>query len=401
MPEVYHALGLSMHQPPGNLIELHNSLDPWEAKQILWCYDRVTRMNEGYEDIARLHLMFSGTLLKQLEDPAISETFADVIDVGAMLQRYREAHYIEFLGTGLYHPVFPLIPEADWDSQAGWWIGLGKKMLGREWFPGFCPPEIAFKQEMIPMLKRMGYRYVLVDCMYIKPKREMSWQEMRYRPHVARHGGEEIVVVPLDRELSNAQSSGTSPWWFEREVRERTQHCDFPALVTTWSDGENGGWFRNPDLQASFWGHFYKPTLDKARAGELAYKPISINEYLDVHGPGEEVDVYPGAWNTDHHWGGDLMQWTGSLLQKKGFDEIRNASAYYHQLAATFDAKAGEIEHAGAVHALITEAYDTLLIAETSCNFYWGSKWVHRTFDELEKVYRLLDEAKAKLPTGK
>lgn len=41
MPRVYHALGLTMHQPLGNLIQLHNSLERHEVRQILWCYDRV------------------------------------------------------------------------------------------------------------------------------------------------------------------------------------------------------------------------------------------------------------------------------------------------------------------------------------------------------------------------
>ncbi len=44
MGEVYHALGLNMHQPLGNLINLHNSDERWEAKQILWAYDRPVRM---------------------------------------------------------------------------------------------------------------------------------------------------------------------------------------------------------------------------------------------------------------------------------------------------------------------------------------------------------------------
>ena len=103
MPEVYHALGLNMHQPLGNLIALHNSPERWEARQILWCYDRPTRMLEGYEDVARLHLDFSGTLLKQLEDPGVRETFADVVHIADFLDRYRRSN-IEFLGTGLYYP---------------------------------------------------------------------------------------------------------------------------------------------------------------------------------------------------------------------------------------------------------------------------------------------------------
>jgi len=50
-------------------VALHNSGERYEARQILWCYDRVTRMLEGYDDVARLHMSFSGTLLKQLGTP--------------------------------------------------------------------------------------------------------------------------------------------------------------------------------------------------------------------------------------------------------------------------------------------------------------------------------------------
>lgn len=33
MPEVYHAVGLNMHQPPENLLALHNSDERWEARR--------------------------------------------------------------------------------------------------------------------------------------------------------------------------------------------------------------------------------------------------------------------------------------------------------------------------------------------------------------------------------
>ena len=395
MPEIYHALGLNMHQPPGNLLALHNSNEPWEAKQILWCYDRVTRMLEGYEDVARLHINFSGTLLKQLEDPGIRETFSAVVDIEDFLNRYRRSN-IEFVGTGLYHPVYPLIPEADWDAQTAWWIGLGRHLLGREKFQGFWPPEMGFCMEMIPMLKRHGYHYVLVDAWYIKPKREMRWEEIRYRPYIARYGGEEIIVIPRDRELSDAQESGLDPGWFQHEIYERTKGCDFPALVTTWTDGENGGWFRAAQVESGFWGFFYRAILNRYRAGTLNFTPIHISEYLSKYPPTEEVEVHRGAWNTGNHWGGDFMQWTGSLLQKKGWDELRNASAYYQKVKRAFDRRRGELTHPEEVRDLIIKAYDHLLAAETSCNFFWGSRWVHRSFDELEQVYHLLDQAMAR-----
>ena len=112
--------------------------------------------------------------------------------------------------------------------------------------------------------------------------------------------------------------------------------------------------------------------------------------------PAEEVETHRGAWNTGHHWGGDFTQWTGSLLQKKGWDEIRNASAYYQQVKRAFDHR--QLGGDGVEERqLVNGAYDRILTAETSCNFFWGSRWVHRSFDELEQAYHLLDTAMAKL----
>jgi alpha-amylase/alpha-mannosidase (GH57 family) len=396
MADVYHALGLHMHQPLGNLLSLHQTGESWEAKQILWCYDRPTRMLEGYEDVARLHLSFSGTLLKQLEDDGIRQTFRDTVNIAEILERYRRSN-IEFVGSGLYHPVYPLTPAADWDAQTEWWQGLGRHLLGRDRFAGFWPPEMGFCMEMIPMLKRHGYQYVLVDSIYLKPQREMRWEELRYRPYLARYGGAEIVIVPRDRELSNAQLSGLDPGWFQHEVMERTKWCDFPALVTTWTDGENGGWFRTAQVESGFWGFFLRPILDRYRAGTLGFKPVHISEYLRLHPPTEEVEVHRGAWNTEHHWGGDFTQWTGSLLQKKGWDEVKRASEYYWEMKKSFDRCQETLADREEVRNLILRAYDRLLTAETSCNFYWGSRWVSRSFDDLEQSYYLLDTARARM----
>ncbi len=396
MADVFHALGLHMHQPLGNLVALHNSGESWEVKQILWCYDRVARMIENYHDVARLHLSLSGTLLKQLEDPGVRQTFRDTVDIEDFLERYRRSN-IEFLGSGLYHPVYPLTPPEDWEAQTAWWIGLGRHLLGRESFQGFWPPELGFSMEMIPMLERHGYKYTIVDSIYIKPKREMRWEEVRYRPYIARYGGGKIIVVPRDRELSNAQLSGLDPGWFQNEIKERTKWCDFPALVTTWTDGENGGWFRTANIESGFWGFFYLPLLDRFRAGTLGFSPVHISEYLEKYPPTEEVEVHRGAWNTEHQWGGDFTQWTGSLLQKKGWDEVRRASKYYWQVRKTFATVRDTLENRGEIESLLVQAFDRLLVAETSCNFYWGSRWVHRSFDELEQSYYLLDTAMSHL----
>jgi len=98
----------------------------------------------------------------------VRQTFGDVVDIEDFLNRYRRSN-IEFIGSGLYHPVYPLTPPPIGTAQTEWWQGLGRHLLGRENFPGFWPPEMGFCMEMIPMLQRHGYKYVLVDSIYLNP----------------------------------------------------------------------------------------------------------------------------------------------------------------------------------------------------------------------------------------
>lgn len=77
---------------------------------------------------------------------------------------------------------------------------------------------------------------MIVDSHHVEPVDPMRWDELRYRPHVARYGEAKIVVLVRDRELSDAQESGMEASWFIREVQARTRPCDFTPLVTTCTD---------------------------------------------------------------------------------------------------------------------------------------------------------------------
>jgi alpha-amylase/alpha-mannosidase (GH57 family) len=389
MKEIYHALVLNMHQPPSNLDELLEQ-NEWEAKEILFAYDRMPRTLWAYEDIARVHLSMSGTLLETLSHPEFQRKVYGIADCGTLLWSLQNTRIFEILGTGYYHPVLALIPEADWDEQIARWQTLARHVFWRTRFPGFWPPELGFDMTLIPHLKRAGYRYVVVDSEYVDPLDEMSWQELRYRPHVAAHGGEEIVVVVRDRDLSNAQLSGMECGWFMGELAERTKWCDFPPLVVTATDGDNGGWFRNVNPLANFWNYFYQKALDEIRAGKSPMRPIFIDDYLDRFGAHGRVTVRRGAWNTDERHGWDFHQWQGGQPQRDALARIHDLSSEYHRLAARTGA-AGDPE----LRRVLGEAHWHLLRGETSCNLYWGDAWVWRAHKDLDDVAWHLGEARA------
>ncbi|WP_339134311.1 MAG: hypothetical protein WGN25_15045 [Candidatus Electrothrix sp. GW3-4] len=387
MDRIFHAVVLNLHQPSGNLQHLfdHNK---WEAKEILFSLDRIPRSLWQDSDIARVHLSLSGTLLETLADPGFQAAAYGTIDCGSFLWHLQNEQIFEILGTAYYHPVLPLIPAADREEQIKRWLGRGQHLFWRHHFNGFWPPEMGFSMELIPLLKRYGYKYVLIDSENIRPVDPMSWQELRYRPHLARYGEDEIIVIVRDRDLSNAQESGMDYGWFYREVQERTNGCAFPPLVTTCTDGDNGGWFRNTNPQANFWGSFYPELLAHARAGTGNIQPGFITDYLHQYGAHGYVEVETAAWNTGWHHGRGFVQWTGSQAQKDAIGRVELTSAAIHQTAREL-AAAKTPDHHPACSELENSLWH-MLRAETSCNFFWGEDWVHKCHADLDTAWSYL-----------
>ncbi len=390
MADVEFALVLNLHQPPGNLEQLLDTQE-WQAKEILWAIDRIPRSLWQYEDVGRVHLSLSGNLLETLASPDFQRRVYGVVDCGSLLWYLQNARIIEVLGTGYHHPVLPLIPPADWEEHLERWRGLAGHLLARDHFPGFWPPELGFCMDLVPTLCRHHYRYVIVDSEHVSPLTPMRWEELRYRPHLANFGGEQIVVVVRDRDLSNAQESGMEADWFISEVKARTRCCDFPPLVTTATDGENGGWFRDTTPGSNFWGSFHAGLMEKVRAGRAGgIRPTFISDYLERHGPHGWVTVAAGAWNTGWHHGTEFVQWTGSLAQQQALTRVGELSQAVH--AARHNAIAIGESNPDLYHHL-EHALAKVLRAETSCNFFWGEAWVQRCHHELDQATEHLEQA--------
>lgn len=384
---IHHALVLNLHQPPGNLDGLLENA-AWEAKEILFALDRIPRALWDFEDIGRVHLAMSGTLLESLGDPAFQERVYGIVDCGKLLWHFQNTQIIQPLGTGYYHPVLPLIPSEDWEEQLTRWQGIGGHLFWRENFSGFWPPEMGFTMELIPLLVKLGYRYVIIDCEHIEPIDELSWAEIRYQPHLAQYQGQQIIVIPRDRTLSDAQESGMDFGWFQHECHERTKFLDREPLVTTATDGDNGGWFRNTNPKGNFWYVFYQSFLEHVRRGWTVVRPTFIDDYLANHPVTSRVKVRTAAWNTGWHHGEGFVQWTGSKRQKEALARVKQVSRRMHELEpeATLPHTAHHLR----------EAQWRVLRAETSCNFYWGEAWVRKCHEDLD----LAEEHLARISPG-
>ncbi|MCH9699174.1 MAG: glycoside hydrolase family 57 [Gammaproteobacteria bacterium] len=388
MNTTYHALVLNFHQPEGNLEELLG-YQPWDTEQILYAMERMPRTLLPYQDQARVHLSLSGTLLQTLSDPGFQERVYGIVDCGSLLWQLQNNRIFNILGTGYYHPVLPLIPETDRIEHLQRWKNIAEHLFWRTQFEGFWPPEMSFSMELIPLIKQMGYQYVLVDSSNVEPLDSMSWQELRYRPHIARYEDHEIIVVVRDRELSDAQESGMDFGWFSNEVYQRTKDCNFAPLVTTCTDGDNGGWFRNTTEGSNFWTGFYTELLDSAKDNVHAIQPTFIHDYINKYGAQGEVRVDTAAWNTGWHNGKGFVQWTGSQPQKDALERVKEVSA---DLVDARQNISQDTPHSK--HDKLEQAMHHLLKAETSCNFYWGEAWVDRCHKDLNQAIQAIQQIK-------
>ena len=247
---------------------------------------------------------------------------------------------------------------------------------------------------LIPHLKRAGYRYVIVDSEYVRPLDPMSWHELRYRPHVAEYGGEEIIVVVRDRDLSKAQLAGMDYDWFYGELLDRTKHCEFPPLVTTATPGENGGWFRNVDEEANFWGHCYRPALDAVRSGLSLLRPTFINDYLDRFGAHGRVH---GRTRCLEHRTASRFRLHPMAGQPGAAGHDGAIARGQRRIPPGRSAETADGRPNAEVKRVLDEAHWRLLRAETGCNFFWGDAWLLKAHKDLGDVEQYLGKAKSLL----
>ncbi|EAZ93642.1 polysaccharide deacetylase family protein [Crocosphaera chwakensis] len=388
-PLISHALGLHMHQPPGNLkllIDHHES----DAELIIRCYERAVRYAQQFKDSGNIHVGFSGILLEQFLDPEIIDRYRKFIDIPAMLESYRTAHNVELIGMGYYHPVFPLIPQEDWKEHLTRGRQIIEEVFGRA-PKGFWPPEMAFCMEMIPAIADAGYEYVIVDGVHVQPDNKPV---DIYQPYQATYEGSTITIIPRERDVSNAQESGMDAIWFTQEVQHKVKSSpnpEQPRLVTTWSDGENGGWFRQMSEESAFYGHFWSPLINKIKNGEVPIRSVSLSEYIKEHPPTESAFVRTGAWNVGTTSGFDFSQWAGSEQQKEGAETIRQVSQRYWQLSES-EAQLSEEDK-----KTLKDARELILEGETSCFLFWGDDWVPKLYERTEPALTLLNKLQGSL----
>lgn len=383
---IQHALCLHLYQPEGNLRDLLRR-DEDELVRILQCYERIARHAHKYAHVTRLHVALSGVLLEQLRDPALIAGCRHLADLPAILDGLRDAASIEFIGTGLRHAPLPLIPPADWDEQLRAERLQAEAVLGRV-LKGYAPPAGVFSADLIPALVRAGYQYVLLPAPWLVTPEGAGADP--YGPYWLSHEGKRIAVVPWDRGFSQAQEVGLDVAWFADEARNGVAQSvarGAPYLLTTWSDGENGEWFRRLDEEHGFFGHFFSPYMEFCETGEYPVRPVHLSAYLRDHPPATGIGL--------------RAELPAPPTAASGAAEVAAARDRLAQVSARYWSLAHAAAHPAPLQQALPQARELILRAEDSGYLLGDGARRTAMLDLLDEAERLLGAPpQATVPAG-
>ncbi|HMO52272.1 MAG TPA: glycosyl hydrolase family 57 [Kiritimatiellia bacterium] len=318
---------------------------------------------------------------------------------------------LDFTAFGFFHPLMPLIPARNIVRQIQQHRAVVEEHFGIPASRILFPPETAFHVRMIPALKQAGIEAVIYDSIhraracreypYGGPNEGMlppnpaeqenpprdDWYPLQnvwaasrispglLKPEYVHYEDPEgnvhrIIAVPAERYLGNEDARGgfgalQYPDCFGQLHAQLSQRQAFdpkhPPFFLLHSDGDNYGggadsYYRHNTEQLVRW-------LQQDPRFEL----ISIRDYLAAFppDPAQSVHIEPGSWAGADNGDPQFAKWFSRY--REAYSPDLNSWAVltaFHNVVHT-------LEDAGVTGREIEEARRLMLMAETSCYWYW------------------------------
>ena len=354
----------------------------------------------GEFDRARAAVNITGALTEMLADCG----HQDIID---SFKRLAEAGRIEFLESAAYHPILPLIPEAEIRRQIALNRATNQRAFGDVYRPaGFFPPELAYGPSVARAVREGGYRWILaagVAC-------PVAWPV-----NVVHRLAEEpsLAVLFRDDVVSNRISfRATDGFGFIDHLRSLAP-ARASVYVVTAMDAETFG-HHVREWERLFLAHVYaqlecepvamasadaRQTADPAGQPRRVFRSsgsdrdltvVTATQLLELFPPGAPVSPKPSSWSASAD---DLAGGVPYPLWRDPRNEIQRLLWRHLQTCIELVGLAERVvgqepdarRHADLSRGLLDRALH-------SCQFWWASK---RPMWDINMIHRGLEEQSA------
>ncbi|MEI7620663.1 MAG: hypothetical protein WCJ57_03805, partial [Candidatus Falkowbacteria bacterium] len=142
-----------------NFLHLYQpaNTDPYHIQEAVdKSYARVVRALEEHPDI-KFTFNINGCLLERLEE-------LGYFDLISRMKKLVEKKQLDITGTAAYHALLPLVGEDEATRQIKENEVILKKHFGADFKPtGFFFPEMAYGSKVAKIVKKLGYKWIIVD----------------------------------------------------------------------------------------------------------------------------------------------------------------------------------------------------------------------------------------------
>jgi alpha-amylase/alpha-mannosidase (GH57 family) len=328
-----------------------------------------------------------------------------VREIVPLYRRLMEREQIELTTTPFFHPILPLVIDTDVTRRARPDLPLPSRFHAPEDAEtqlqhavefhtatfgrapvGLWPSEGSVCPELIPMLPKVGLRWLATDEGILARSfdaAQQPWHRQRdlYQPYRVGPDGQDVTILFRDREISDAFGfvyHKTTPDIAAEDVLRRLRHIVHEApqeqvTIAIVLDGENP------------WEHYHE-------GGEqflsLLYKACSTGA-LNHHGVqattstvSEALAAAPAARRVSHLHSGswinqDYKIWIGHQEDNLGWDLVGHTRSRLAEISAALPPDRAQA------------AWDELYAAEGSDWFWWyGDDFDSGYNDEFDRLFR-------------
>ncbi|MHA2253464.1 MAG: hypothetical protein ACXAD7_24110 [Candidatus Kariarchaeaceae archaeon] len=224
---------------------------------------------------------------------------------------------IEFLESGAYHPILPLISPKHAEFQIKINKEINSTAFGRGYKPrGVWPPELAVNHKTLTLLSSLGYQYAIV------PENSVPTKNKNSIPYIIQDD-REFFLIYRNRNLSNAISFNSYNENVEKAVEDferKAKNSNLPIVIAT--DMETFG-----EHNHQYWNFLFEflshPKIETINSSFI--QKVSSKEQISK--------VTSSSWSTENSHINDSIPfplWDNPLnpvhtLQHMHFDLVQHA----------------------------------------------------------------------------
>ena len=326
-------------------------------------------------------------------------------EIVPLYRRLMEREQIELTTTPFFHPILPLVIDTDFTRRARPDLPLPSRFHAPEDAEtqlqravefhaatfgrapvGLWPSEGSVCPELIPMLPKVGLRWLATDEGILARSfdaAQQPWQRHRdlYQPYRVGPEGQDATILFRDREISDAFGfvyHKTTPEMATEDVLRRLRHIIHEApqeqvTIAIVLDGENP-WEHYHEGGEQFLSLLYKACSTGALNHDgVRATTATISQALEAAPATQRVShLHSGSWINQ-----DYKIWIGHQEDNLGWDLVSHTRSRLADIAATLPSDRAQA------------AWDKLYAAEGSDWFWWyGDDFDCGYNDEFDRLFR-------------